>query len=192
MKTDLLPVAQIQARIHIVRSKRVMLDTDLARFYGVTTSNLNKAVARNLERFPEDFAFVLTRDEAQTLIFQSGISKSQDAKHEHIADIKDPRGGRRTLPRAFTEQGVAMLASVLHSPRAVSISVTLVRAFVQLRDLLASQRDLAVKLGELERKLAGHDHAIRELFETIRQLLEPPEQPTKEMGCHTLLKKPKR
>lgn len=192
MKTDLLPVAHIQARIHVVRGKRVMLDADLARFDEVTTFNLNKAVTRNIERFPDDFAFILTREESQVLIFQSGISKSQEADGEGLANIKDPRGGRRNPPRAFTEQGVAMLASVLRSPRAAAISVALVRAFVQLRDLLSTHRDLAVKLAELERKLAGHDHAIRNLFETIRQLLEPPEKPAKEMGFHTLLKKSKR
>ena len=189
MKTDLLSVAHIQARIHYVRGKRVMLDTDLARFYGVTTFNLNKAVARNIGRFPDDFSFVLTRDEARNLIFQSGISKLQESESEEITDFKDPRGGRRRPPRAFTEQGVAMLASVLRSARAIAISVALVRAFAQLRDLLSTHRELAIKLAELERKLAGHDHAIRNLFETIRQLLEPPEKQAKEMGFHTLIKK---
>ena len=192
MKTDLLPVAHIQARIHVVRGKRVMLDADLARFYGVTTFNLNKAVTRNLDRFPEDFAFILTSEEARNLIFQSGISSSQTADKEGLGKTSRAHGGARKPPRAFTEQGVAMLASVLRSPRAVAISVALVRAFTQLRELLSTHRELAVKLGELERKLAGHDHAIRNLFETIRQLLEPPEMPAKEMGFHTLLKKPKR
>lgn len=193
MKIDLIPVAQIQARIHIVRGKRVMLDADLARFYGVTTFNLNKAVGRNIERFPEDFAFALTPAEMRNLIFQSGISSSQTTGGEGLRKTaKRSYGGTRKPARAFTEQGVAMLASVLRSPRAVAVSVALVRAFAQLRELLATHRELADKLGELERKLAGHDHAIRDLFETIRQLLEPPEKPAKEMGFHTLLKKPKR
>jgi hypothetical protein len=126
------------------------------------------------------------------LIFQSGISSAQEAGEETIEEFTRGYGGRRKPARAFTEQGVAMLASVLRSPRAVAISVALVRAFVQLRDLLSTHRDLAVKLAELERKLAGHDHAIRNLFETIRQLLEPSEKPVKEMGFHTLLKKPER
>lgn len=189
MKNDLLPIAQIQARIHIVRGKRVMLDADLARFYGVTTFNLNKAVNRNLDRFPEDFSFVLTMDETRDLIFQSGISSGQPTQKKVITK---GRGGTRKPARAFTEQGVAMLASVLRSSRAVVVSVALVRAFVQLRELLTTHRELAVKLGELERKLAGHDHAIRNLFETIRQLIEPPEKATKELGFHTLLKKPRR
>jgi hypothetical protein len=189
VKNKLVPVEQIQARIHVVRGKRVMLDADLARFYGVTTFNLNKAVARNADRFPPDFAFVLNREEAQNLIFQSGISSAQDASAQDIADSGRAHGGRRHLPTAFTEQGVAMLASVLRSPRAVAISVALVRAFVHLREMLGAHRELAAKLGELERKVAGHDHAIRDLFETIRQLLEPTEKPGKEMGFHTLLKK---
>src|SRR6478609_6268815 len=192
MKTDLLSVAHIQARIHIVRGKRVLLDADLARFYGVGTRDLNKAVSRNIDRFPEDFAFLLTMEETRNLMFHLGTSSLQPAEGEGLKKIVRIYGGRRKPATAFTEQGVAMLASVLRSPRAVAVSVALVRAFVQLRELLTTHRELAVKLGELERKLAGHDHAIRNLFETIRQLLEPPEKPAKEMGFHTLLKKPKR
>jgi hypothetical protein len=178
MKTELLPAAHIQARIHIVQGKRVMLDADLARYYGVGTRDLNKAVSRNAARFPEDFAFLLTLDETRALMFQPGTSKPG-------------RGGSRKPARVFTEQGVAMLASVLRSRQAVTVSVALVRAFAQLREMLSTHRELAVKLTELERKLAGHDHAIRDLFETIRQLLAPPpERPAKEMGFHTRLKKP--
>lgn len=191
METDLLSVAHIQARIHIVRGKRVMLDADLARFYGVGTRDLNKAVNRNLDRFPEDFSFTLTREETRGLMFQSGTSSLQQAGDKEVAKSGPGSGGTRKPARVFTEQGVAMLASVLRSPRAVTVSVALVRAFVQLRELLATHRELAVKLGELERKLAGHDHAIRNLFETIRQLLEPSEQPEKEMGFHTLIDRKK-
>ena len=151
---------EIQQRIHVVRGKRVMIDVDLARFYGVTTFNLNKAVARNLDRFPDDFSFVLTREEVKNLIFQSGISSSG-------------YGGRRTLPRVFTEQGVAMLASVLRSDRAVRVSIVIIRAFVQLHELLSTHRQLAAKLAQLERKLEGHDGAIANLFEAMRQLLAP-------------------
>jgi phage regulator Rha-like protein len=137
-----------------------MLDADLARFYGVTTFNLNKAVSRNLERFPDDFSFVLNRQEIRSLIFQSGISKTG-------------RGGRRASARVFTEQGVAMMASVLRSDRAVKMSVAIIRAFVELRELLSTHRELAAKLAELERKLEGHDEAITNLFEALRQLLSP-------------------
>lgn len=187
MKNSIVPIAQIQARIHVVRGKRVMLDADLARFYEVTTFNLNKAVTRNSDRFPEDFSFVLTPEETRNLIFQSGISSMQNPGDKVLRKTNRGYGGTRKPARVFTEQGVAMLASVLRSPRAVAVSVALVRAFAQLRELLSTHREMAVKLGELERKLAGHDHAIRDLFETIRQLLEPPEKPAKELGFHTLI-----
>ena len=194
MKKKLIPIAQIQARIHSIRGKRVMLDADLARYYKVATRDLNKAVPRNQQRFPEDFSFILSRQEMHYLMFQSGTSNSQLHNKEELLKPGPGSGGRRKLARVFTAQGVAMLSSVLRSPRAVAVSVALVRAFVQLRELLATHRELAAKLGELERKLAGHDHSIRNLFETIRQLLEPPEKPVKEMGFHTLIgrKKPKR
>lgn len=117
-----------------------MLDSDLARLYGVTTFNLNKAVKRNLERFPQDFMFQLSSEEFESLIFQIGIPKQG-------------RGGRRYPPYAFTEQGVAMLSSVLHSKRAVRVNVEIMRAFVRLRELLSTHKDLARKLEELEKKL---------------------------------------
>ena len=160
MTTDsLIPVPEIQQRIHWVRGKRVMLDADLARFYGVGTRDLNKAVTRNIDRFPEDFAFALTLEETRNLMFQLGTSKARS------------HGGVRKPARVFTEQGVAMLASVLRGPRATAVSIAIVRAFVQLRELLATHRELAVKLAQLERKLEGHDAAIANLFEAIRQLL---------------------
>ena len=167
----LLPVQQIQQRIHWVRGKRVMVDADLARFYGVTTFNLNKAVSRNLTRFPEDFSFQLTREEMRNLIFQSGISSAQELHGDGHEIFKKQHGGSRKSARVFTEQGVAMLASVLRSERAVVVSVAIVRAFVQLRELLATHRELAAKLAQLEHKLEGHDAAIGNLFEAIRQLL---------------------
>lgn len=171
--TEVLPADTIQQRILFVRGKRVLLDSDLARFYGVTTFNLNKAVTRNAERFPDDFAFRLTLEESRALKFQTGISKPG-------------RGGVRKPARVFTEQGVAMLASVLHTARAVAVSVAIVRAFARLRELLASHRELAAKVAELDRRLATHDGAIRELFAAIRRLLEPPPAPPRrEMGFHT-------
>ncbi len=169
-----------------------MLDADLARFYGVETRDLNKAVSRNLARFPKDFAFTLTMPETRNLMFQSGTSSAQATGDQEVGNIERGYGGRRKPAFAFTEQGVAMLASVLRSARAVAVSAALVRAFVQLRELLATHRELADKLSELERKLTGHDHAIRNLFEAIRQLLAPTGQPAREMGFHTLIgrKKP--
>jgi hypothetical protein len=160
-RNALISPEQIQSRIHLVRGRRVILDADLARFYDVQTRDLNKAVSRNLDRFPDDFAFMLTLEETRALMFQPGTSKPG-------------RGGVRKPARVFTEQGVAMLASVLRSKRAVAVSIAIVRAFVQLRELLATHRQLAAKLAELERKIEGHDTAIANLFEAIRQLLAPP------------------
>src|ERR1035437_1024513 len=123
-----------------------MLDADLAALYGVTTGNLNKAVKRNLDRFPPDFMFQLTSDEAENLRFQIGISSSDF-------------GGRRYLPYAFTEQGVAMLSSVLRSKRAVQVNIAVMRAFVQLRQVLSSHAELARKLADLEQRIEGHDRS---------------------------------
>ena len=172
-----IPAEAIHQRILFCRGQRVLLDADLARFYGVGTRDLNKAIARNPDRFPEDFAFKLTMQETRALMFQPGTSKPG-------------RGGTRKPATVFTEQGVAMLASVLRTPRAVLISVAIVRAFVRVRELLAGNRQLAIKLSERERKLAFHDGAIRELFTAIRKLLAPPKPERvlrREIGFHTCL-----
>ncbi len=134
-----------------------MLDADLAALYGVETKALNRAVMRNLDRFPSDFAFQLTEEEAAILRYQSGTSSPS-------------HGGRRYLPYAFTEQGVAMLSSVLHSPRAVAVNVEIMRAFVRLRVLLATHADLARKLEVLEQK---YDGQFRVVFDAIRLLMAP-------------------
>lgn len=173
-KQALIPLEKIQRVIFLIRGEKIMLDADLARLYGVTTGNLNKAIKRNLQRFPPEFMFQLSADEAEDLIFQTGRSKG--------------RGGRRHLPYAFSEQGVAMLSTVLRSERAVQVNIAIMRAFVQLRRVLGSHADLARKLTELEQRIAGHDAAIRSLFEAIRQLMEPPTPPTPtpepEIGFH--------
>jgi len=169
--TQLVPVEQVEKLIHLARGEKVLLDSDLAMLYGVTTGNLNKAVKRNQQRFPSDFMFQLSDEEAAGLIFQSGISKQ--------------RGGRRrSLPYAFTEQGVAMLSSVLRSDRAVQVNVAIMRAFVSLRRMLSANEALARKLAELERRLEGNDQAIRSLFDAIRQLMAPPAKPHKQIGFH--------
>jgi len=147
-----------------------MLDADLAQLYGVETSNLNKAVKRNINRFPGDFVFQLTVAEASALRFQSGISKMAG------------RGGRRYLPYVFTEQGVAMLSSVLRSRRAVEVNIEIMRAFVQLRRFLSAHRDLAQKLAQLERKIGAHDEQIQAIFNAIRQLMTPPEPNKRKIG----------
>lgn len=156
-----LPVARIAQAIVVVRGQKVLLDEDLAALYGVETRRLNEQVRRNLDRFPADFMFQLDDTEYASLISQ-------------IATSKPGRGGRRKLPLAFTEHGAIMAATVLNSPRAVEVSIYVVRAFVRLREALASNKELAAKLGELERKLKGHDQAIAGILDAIRQLMAPP------------------
>ena len=138
-----------------------MLDADLAQLYGVPTSRLNEQVKRNRKRFPSDFMFELKLDEANSLISQNAISNAG-------------RGGRRKPTYAFTEQGVAMLSSVLKSDRAVHVNIAIMRAFVKLREIIATHRELAQKIEELERNYQRHDAQIQAVFDAIRQLLEPP------------------
>src|SRR4051812_27443437 len=165
-----IPVGRIAQSIHLVRGQKVMLDSDLAALYEVTTGNLNKAVARNRGRFPSDFCFRLRREEAARLIFQFGRSNS--------------RGGRRHLPYVFTEQGVAMLSSVLNSPRAVKVNIAIMRAFVKLRETLDNNRELGRKFSELQHRVGKHDEEIAAIIDAIRQLMAPPERPRREIGFH--------
>jgi cell division protein FtsB len=166
-------VMRIDSLILSIRGQRVMLDSDLARIYAVTTGQLNQALKRNSDRFPADFAFQLAREEFAALLSQSVISKTG-------------RGGRQTVPWVFTEHGAIMLASVLNSAIAIRASVRVVRAFVYLRDQLAANLELAKKFAELERRMDKQDKSIVTLFEAIRQLLEPatPVQPNREIGFH--------
>ena len=164
---------RIDSLILTVRGRRVMLDSDLARIYGVATYRLNEQVRRNRRRFPKDFAFQLTPQEVANLRSQIAISSSH--------------GGRRYEPWVFTEHGAIMLASVLNSNVAIEASVRVVRAFVYLREQLAGNRELARRFAELEKRLDSHDESIAALFEAIRQLLEPaaPATPPKrEIGFH--------
>ena len=173
----IVPVGQIEQRILLIRGQRVMLDADLAALYGVETRVLNQAVRRNLDRFPEDFMFRVTWEEAKRLRSQSvilngpqGRSRSQSATLKRGANIK-------YRPYAFTEHGAIMAASVLSSPRAVKVSVYVVRAFVKLREVLSTHKELARKLAELERRLDTHDDQIEALLEAIRELMAPPPAP---------------
>ena len=167
MKPDALAI-QVERRIFLVRGQKVMLDFDLAELYRVPTKSLNLAVKRNAERFPEDFMFQLTQDEAEGLRFQ-------------IETSKGGRGGRRYLPYAFTEQGVAMLSSVLRSTRAVQVNIAIIRTFVRLREMLLSHADLARKLAVLENK---YDAQFKVVFDAIRELMQPPTPPKREIGFH--------
>ena len=165
---EILP---IETLILTVRGRRVMRDSDLAKLYGVTTGNLNKAVARNPERFPDDFMFQLSGEEAESLIFQFGISKAG-------------RGGRRFFPYVFTQEGIAMLSSVLRSPRAIEVNVTIMRAFVGLRRMALSVTELAKKVETLERGFAAHGKNFTIVFDALRELMTPPEKPRRRIGFH--------
>jgi hypothetical protein len=164
-------VAGIESAIYLFRGVRVMLDSDLAAIYGVTTKRLNEQLRRNRSRFPDDFAFQLTAEEFRNLRSQFATSSFY--------------GGRRYRPWAFTEHGAIMLASVLNSDVAVQASVRVVRAFVRLREMVAANTQLAAKLEELERRLDSHDEAIADLFAALRHLIEPPEAKNRrEIGFH--------
>jgi len=161
-----LPAEVIEQKIYLIRGHKAMLDADLAELYGVTTGNLNLAVRRNPKRFPQDFMFRLSRQETQSLLLQNARAKG--------------RGGRRTPPYAFTEQGVAMLSSVLNSERAIEVNITIMRAFVKLRSMLASHADLARRLEKLEQK---YDDQLKDVFEAIREMMEPePVPPARRIG----------
>ena len=163
-----IPVEQIEHAILLIRGQKVMLDSDLAALYSVETKALNRAVQRNRDRFTVDFMFQLTSQEVRNLRCQFGTSRSW--------------GGRRFFPLVFTEQGVAMLSSVLKSKRAVQVNIAIMRAFVKLREMLSAHTELRQKLAELERTLEGHDGQIRSLFDAIRQLMAPPHPKPRKIG----------
>ncbi len=162
-------VPRIENRIFLVRGQKVLLDDDLAALYNVKVKALNQAVKRNKRRFPSDFVFRLTAKENRNL-------KSQ------IVTASSTHGGRRTIPYAFTEHGAIMAASILNSPRAIEMSVFVVRAFLRLRDTLASHKALAAKFSQLERRLETHDKTIGEIIDAIRALMTPPERPVRKIG----------
>ena len=158
----LMPQERIESKILLIRGKKVMLDRDLAKLYEVTTGNLNKAVKRNIMRFPEDFMFQLTKDEDAALRFQFGsLKRGQHPKY---------------LPYVFTEQGVAMLSSVLNSERAIMVNIEIIRTFTKLRKILATHKELREKIEVME---ARYDYQFKAVFELIEQLMAPPEKPKK-------------
>ncbi len=167
---SLVPIEAIAQTIFVLRGQKVILDADLARLYGVTTRRLNEQIRRNADRFPTDFVFQLSDEEALNL-------------KSHFATSSSGHGGRRKLPLAFTEHGALMAASVLSSPTAVQASVYVVRAFIRLRELLAGHAELSQKLAELESRVDSHDEQISAVIEALRQLLAPPEEvPQRRMG----------
>jgi len=170
-KQDLLLLTEsIQSKIFVIRGKKVLIDRHLAELYGVETKNLNKAVVRNIKRFPEDFMFQLTPEEATSLRFQFG---TLNGRGKHV----------KYLPYAFTEPGVAMLSSVLNSQRAIQVNIQIIRVFIKLREMVLGHKDLKRKIEILERKYKGHDHQIQTIFQVIHELLEPSEKkPQKKIG----------
>jgi hypothetical protein len=220
-----LSVEVIATRIYMIRGQRVMLDKDLAKLYGVSVKRLNEQVKRNIKRFPQDFMFLLTRQEVSNLKSQIATSSSQlsvakddrdlrskivtlnteTSMEQEVTNMKSQFvtsseelsmvhkvtdwGGVRKLPFVFTEQGVAMLSSVLNSERAIQVNIMIMRAFVKLKELLLTHKDLAEKIAALEKKYATHDDKIQLIFEAIKKLLEPvpepPPQPKKPpIGFH--------
>ncbi len=160
----LVPMEVIEQKILLIQGEKVILDKDLAALYGVTTSNLNKAVNRNIERFPKDFMVQLTAEELQNLKFHFGTSSW---------------GGTRKPPRAFTEQGVAMLSSVLRSKQAIEVNIMIMRTFVKLRRMISTHKDLARKLADLEKK---YDSQFKVVFDALRNLISEPEPKEKKIG----------
>jgi ORF6N domain len=173
-RTALAPVEHITQSILVFRGHKVLLDVELAELYGVPTKVLNQAVKRNAERFPEDFMLQLTAEEWSALRSQSVTLKAGRGQH------------RKYLPYAFTEQGVAMLSSVLRSPRAIAVNIQIMRAFVHMREMLGSNRELAKRLDQLEvrldKKLGEHDAAIAAILSAIRQLMHPPASKRRPIG----------
>ena len=168
MKTDfVVSNARIISRIFLIRGKKVMLDRDLAMLYGVRTMVLNQSVRRNIKRFPEDFLFQVSEEEMKLLISQIVISN------------KPGRGGTRKLPLAFTEQGVAMLSSVLNSERAILVNIQIIRTFTRIRQMLAGNRNLRLKIEEMER---NYDKNFKIIFDTLKKMIDEEEKPKKIMG----------
>ena len=159
--SSVIPIERIAQAIYLIRGEKVMLDQDLAALYGVETGALVRSMKRNIDRFPQDFAFQLTKDEFEDLRCQFGTSSQW--------------GGRRYPPYAFTEQGVAMLSSVVRSKQAILVNVNIMRTFVRMREILATHKDLA-------RKVEKHDKEIAALYAYLQQLLEPPRAPTRKIG----------
>jgi hypothetical protein len=186
MSKEIIPAEQIALRIRHFRGEKVLLDFDLAALYGVETRALNQAVRRNANRFPADFMFQLSSEETERL---SQIVISSAARHDvsnssQIVMSPAKYRGKRYRPYAFTEQGVAMLSSVLNSESAVKMNIAIMRAFVKLRRVLQTNRELAKKFSELERRVDKHDEEIVAILEAIRQLMAPPEKPRREIGFH--------
>jgi hypothetical protein len=189
MKKELIPVDQIAQSIYFLRGQKMMLDFDLAALYGVETRILNQAVKRNARRFPSDFMFQLSEEETERISHfvipsPQGPSKKKAPNSSQFVMSSHKYRGKRYRPYAFTEQGVAMLSSVLKSERAVKVNIAIMRAFVRLREALETNRELARKFAELDERVGKHDKEIGAIIDVIRQLMAPPEKPRREIGFH--------
>lgn len=171
MSDSIISLESIERRILTIRGHKVMLDADLAHIYGVSTKRLNEQVKRNNERFPEDFMFQLTKEEKDEVVANCG----------HLEKLKFSPN----LPFAFTEYGAVMVASVLNTPVAIQMSIQVVRAFIKLREIITTHKELAYKLAELERKIDEHDEEIKVILEAIHQLMTPPQKPRRKVGFIT-------
>ena len=165
-----VPQEIIEQKICLIRGQRVMIDRDLAELYGVETKHLNRQVKRNIERFPGQFMFRLTKDEKEQLV--TNWHRFNSLKHTS------------SLPYAFTEHGVAMLASVLNSKQAIRLSIFIIETFIKLRNLIKNHKELTFKLAQLEQRIEKHDTEIHAIFDAIRQLMAPPEKPKRRIGFH--------
>lgn len=195
-EASLIPVRRIEQKIFLLRGEKVMLDRDLAELYGVETKVLNQAVKRNLERFPADFMFQISKEEAALISRSQFVTLDGETSGKPSKKSRIPRSQIVTLesgqnikyrPYAFTEQGVAMLSGVLNSPRAIQTNLAIMRTFVQLRQLLATHADLSRKLAAMEGK---YDQQFRVVFDAIRALMSEKKSPKREIGFHTLMPKP--
>jgi hypothetical protein len=187
MDLSLIPIERIESRIYLIRGRKVMLDRDLAELYGVKTQALNQAVKRNIRRFPSDFMFFLSEEEMKNWISQIVISNSENADSSlHVAPnlrsqfvTSSLKMGLRKPPLAFTEQGVAMLSSVLKSERAIAVNIQIIRTFTKLREMIAEDDSLRRKLEIMEKQ---YDEQFRVVFDALRRLLEDEEKPKSEIG----------
>jgi hypothetical protein len=188
MSKEIIPIERIAQAIFVIRKQKVMLDYDLAALYGVEARALNQAVKRNANRFPADFMFRLSAGEVRYLRSQAVILDRQDVDKQKLTQTSSQTvissRGIRYRPYAFTEQGVAMLSSVLNSERAVKVNIAIMRAFVKWRQTLETNRELAQKFSKLERRVGKHDEEIAAILEAIRQLMAQPEKPRREIGFH--------
>ena len=198
MSAAIIPIKRVAQNIRYVRGQKVILDFDLAALYGVTTKALNQAVKRNTTRFPVDFMFPLTSEETRSLRSQFMTANRQVVEREvpatnwsQFVTSSSKHRGATYRPYAFTEQGVAMLSSVLNSERAVKVNIAIMRAFVKLRETLETNREFARKFSELEKRIGKHDEEITAIIEAIRQLMMPPETPRREIGFHVREKPPR-